>query len=133
MYFDNVAMSGNMPHGHYNVQHEYSCGAVERLNQWAHSPPMKNMKRIRIDRKLNQTQLADMVGTTQPTISKIEKGDMNVTLGLIEACAKALGVTPVELFGLSEAQQRVLDVMSALPEDRRAAAFVVLEAMSRAD
>lgn len=120
-----------MPERNNQVKNVYSNSIVAGKIRQRHNANMRNLRRIRIQRGLSQTELARMIGTTQPTISKIEKGDMNVTLALIESAAKALGVTPVELFGVSETQQRILEAISAMPEDRRAAAIVVLEAMTK--
>jgi transcriptional regulator with XRE-family HTH domain len=49
------------------------------------------MKRRRIDGGLSQSQLAERVKTSQAYISKMERGDVNWTLGTIEAVALALG------------------------------------------
>ena len=61
-----------------------------------------NVKIKRIMMNLTQKQLAAMVGTSNVTISKIEKGNFdNVQLGTLKKIAAALNSTVEELF-LSE-------------------------------
>lgn len=42
-------------------------------------------------------QLADAVGTSTPTISRLETGKQQYTQGVLEALAKALGCQPADL------------------------------------
>ena len=112
------------------VKNEYSDGDIGRADQLGHVGRMKNLKAIRLQKRVSQVKLAEMAGTTQGTISKIEKGDMNVTLSVIEKVAQALGVTPVELFGLQETQQRALMALANMSDEDRPSALVVLEAMA---
>jgi DNA-binding XRE family transcriptional regulator len=42
--------------------------------------------------KISQTQLAKIVGTKQPAISRLEKGNANVTLGTFYKVTTALGL-----------------------------------------
>src|SRR3954452_20855097 len=44
-------------------------------------------------RGLTQSELADLVGTTQPTINRYEAGDRDPDPETVAALAKALGVT----------------------------------------
>ena len=96
-----------------------------------HYEAMLHLKAIRKDRGLSQTELAEMVQCTQSMVSKIESGEANPTLDLIEALAKALRTSPVSLFGIPAVQQRALNALEAIPEDKREAALIVLEAMAR--
>ena len=91
---------------------------------------MDNLKALRKRRKLTQAQLAARVGCTQGTVSRIEAGDLNVSLSLLKQIADALQVEPYELFGLSALQLRALDALRSLPADRQAAALMVLESLS---
>ncbi|MGA2977854.1 MAG: helix-turn-helix transcriptional regulator [Spirochaetia bacterium] len=51
----------------------------------------KQIIRFRIDRNLSQTQLAKLVGTSQPAIARLESGNhTNLTLGFLSRLAKAL-------------------------------------------
>lgn len=56
-----------------------------------------NVERIRKDRGLTQTELADLLGTKQPSISRVLRGEEDITLSRAEAFAKALGVSFAEL------------------------------------
>jgi transcriptional regulator with XRE-family HTH domain len=48
----------------------------------------------RVFRGLTQEQLADMLGTTKTSISRIESLKQGYTQEFLEACADALGVHP---------------------------------------
>jgi len=58
--------------------------------------PKYDMIRGLIERRnqlhISQTQLARMVGTKQPAISRLEKGDYNTTLRTLFKVADALGL-----------------------------------------
>lgn len=58
--------------------------------------PKYDMIRSLIERRnqlhLSQTQLAQMVGTRQPAISRLEKGDYNTTLSTLFKVADALNL-----------------------------------------
>ena len=57
----------------------------------------KNIKKLRLERNLNQIALAKRTGVTQPYIVALEKGRENPTLATLEKLAKALKVTVAEL------------------------------------
>ncbi len=46
---------------------------------------------LRNNYKLTQKQLAEKIGTTQAVISRIEKGNVNVSLDFLNKTAKAFG------------------------------------------
>ena len=93
---------------------------------------MQNLARLRKARGLTQQQLADATSVNQATISKIEKGRGNPTLDLIERIAAVLHIHPSELFSRDVLEQRVVDALHNLKDDRaREAAVTVLEAMAR--
>jgi len=51
--------------------------------------------RFRINRNLTQAQLAQLVGTSQPAIARLESGShRNVTLSFVYRVAKALDLQP---------------------------------------
>ena len=58
--------------------------------------PKYEMIRSLIERrnqlKLSQTQVAEMVGTKQPAICRLEKGDCNTTLNTLFKVADVLGM-----------------------------------------
>jgi transcriptional regulator with XRE-family HTH domain len=56
-----------------------------------------NVKRICRDRGMTQSELAEAVGTKQPTVSKVLRGDEEITLSRAEKWATALGVELAEL------------------------------------
>ncbi len=66
--------------------------------------PMKNkkMKIARMEKDMNQQQLADAVGVTRQTIGMIESGNYNPTLNLCIAICRVLGKTLDELFWIEE-------------------------------
>jgi transcriptional regulator with XRE-family HTH domain len=125
-----LSMSGTMPHSHIrvkNVSTRYSQRAVQTSLARAQDADMLNLRRIREQRGLSQTQLAEAAGCSQPTISKLEKGEKNVTLDMLESIARALRVEPWELFGIDDFRQRFLDALSRAPESKRQAVLLLLE------
>ncbi len=51
--------------------------------------------KLRKKAKLTQKELAEMVGTSQPAIARLESGEYkNLTLSFLRRVGKALGVTP---------------------------------------
>jgi transcriptional regulator with XRE-family HTH domain len=53
--------------------------------------PGYQVARLRIKRGLTQTQLAEMVGTKQPSIARLENGEGSPSLSFLEKVAEALG------------------------------------------
>lgn len=82
---------------------------------------MNNIARIRKARGLRQNDLAEMVGVTQPHISRIEKGDEGPPLSLFRTIAEALDVPLAALFSEErfEAEQALIDAFRCLPQARR--------------
>lgn len=124
-------MLSNMPSRNMNVKHEYAYSAMEAVVALAHNGHMKNVRALRQARGLTQAELAELAGVNQATVSKAERGEMNITMDKIVALAAALNVEPVQLFDLPELQARALAAISAIDPERRAAALVVLEAMAK--
>ena len=58
--------------------------AVEELE------PGYQVARLRMLRGLTQAQLADMVGTRQPSIARLENGSSNLNLSFLKKIAAAL-------------------------------------------
>lgn len=119
-----------MPEGNIQVKHKYSCAPVVALAALSHIQVVKNLRRIRQAQGLSQTQLADKAGVSQPTVSKLENGNLNATLENIYAIADALKVHPVQLFELPELQSRALSALGRIEADQLEAALVVLETMA---
>ena len=82
---------------------------------------MSNIEQIRKSRGLNQTELGELVGITQPHISRIENGDEGPPLSLFRQIAEALGVTLADLFAddRSPAERALLESFRTLPPDRQ--------------
>ncbi len=80
-----------------------------------------NIAKLRKIRGLTKVDLAEMIGTTQPTISRAERGDGGVTLDVLRACAEALEVTLSDLFAddRAAAHQALLDAFDNLPQARQ--------------
>lgn len=53
----------------------------------------RNVKRLRSERKLSMAALASQAGLSKQTLSKIEQGEGNPTLGTLDAIAIALGTS----------------------------------------
>lgn len=51
---------------------------------------IKEIIHARIEKKITQKQLAELVGTRQSNISRLESGDYNPSLGLLKKVAKAV-------------------------------------------
>lgn len=120
-----------MPDRNITVKNKYSPSHFELGGAWPHTVLMQNLRQIRRARGFSQVELAEMVGCSQGMISKIEKGQANPTLDIIEAIAGALKVSPAAVFGLPELQQRVIDAIDRLDPDTRESALAVLEAMAK--
>ena len=61
-----------------------------------------NVERIRKDRGITQTDLAEALGTKQPSVSRVLRGEEDITLSRAEAWAKALGVSLADLILVHE-------------------------------
>lgn len=92
---------------------------------------MDQMTRIREERGLSQSQLAEMVGANQATISKIERGLGNPTLTMIRRIAKALNCQPPDLFSRDALQVRLMSAINSIDPEQREAALTVIEAMAQ--
>lgn len=119
-----------MPDSYMAVKNKYNsrgfaCGTV-----WPHNVFMENLKAIRLGRGLSQVELAEKVGCSQAMISKIEKGQANPTLDMIEAIAEALGTSPASVFGLPALQQRALNALDRMDPALLPSALLVLEKMA---
>ncbi len=57
----------------------------------------ENLKRIRVEKKITQAQLANALSVDKSFVSNIENGKTNPTLSTITNLAESLGVTVGEL------------------------------------
>jgi len=62
----------------------------------------RNMKRIRLDKKLTQEKVAEAAGLHPNYISSVERGERNISIGNIERISSALGVPMTELLAEPE-------------------------------
>ena len=53
--------------------------------------PAFQIARLRIERGLTQAQLAELVGTKQPSIARLERGDSEPSIAFLRRIAEALG------------------------------------------
>lgn len=56
-----------------------------------------NLKKIRVEKKLTQTELAARSGLRQPLISRLEAGAQALSVAHIKALAKGMGMKPSAL------------------------------------
>ena len=61
-----------------------------------------NLKNIRVASGLSQIELSKISGVERAQLSKIEKGDQNVTIDTIEKLSSALNISPSTLFEIYE-------------------------------
>ena len=73
---------------------------------------MNNIKKIRESRGLTQAQLAEMAGTSQPTINRLEQGSQSVSLHLLVDVAEAFNI-PVWLLLADEKSEALLLINQA--------------------
>lgn len=65
----------------------------------------KNIRERRLSLKMSQQELADMVGYKDRTsVAKVEAGEVDLSQSKINAFAKALGVSPIDLFGWNDSE-----------------------------
>ena len=58
----------------------------------------RNVRRIRLEKKLTIEGLATDVGLSYSYMGQLHRGERNPTLDVVERIAKALGVKAIELF-----------------------------------
>jgi transcriptional regulator with XRE-family HTH domain len=68
----------------------------------------RNMKRLRLEKKLTQENVAEGAGLHPNYISSVERGERNISICNIERISCALGVHTTELFNDSEKQHNPL-------------------------
>lgn len=68
----------------------------------------KNIKEKRLELNMSQQELSDLVGYSgKSMISKIERGEVDLSQTMIQKFADALKTTPSELMGWEEETQEV--------------------------
>lgn len=101
----------------------------------------KNIKQRRKELGYSQDMLAEKLGyTSRSTISKIEKGLVDLPLSKIVLCAQILKTTPMWLMGYAETlkkkpaetdelREAFIQLYDMIPPDRRAAVLEVLRSV----
>lgn len=79
-------------------------------------PPLANFKAWRRKKKLTQARLAERLEVDQATVSRYERGEIDMTIPVVNAWADALGIEPEDFWRHPDAQvsefvllDRVLD------------------------
>lgn len=57
-----------------------------------------SITKLRLDAGLSQAELASMMGTQQPAIARLEKGQIEPQISTIEKLAEVFGVPPEKVF-----------------------------------
>lgn len=84
-------------------------------------------------RGLTLVRLAERVGMSQPSLSRIERGDQPYSQGILEALADALACEPSDLIGrLPGAPNELTVLVNLIPPENTQAAITVLKALVRA-
>jgi transcriptional regulator with XRE-family HTH domain len=94
---------------------------------------------LRKEQGLTQTQLAELLNTTQQQIASYEGARLRIPVSLLPRLARVLGTAVETLIGESQPQtakrgptpklQQQLERLSALPKPKQRAVMEVLEAM----
>lgn len=87
-----------------------------------HADDMNRIRELRDQQKLSSYRLAELVGTTQPTIQRLETGKRKLTVDWMQRIARALGVMPHELLAPVFLEETESDVAPYAPDDAHAAA-----------
>ncbi len=72
----------------------------------------KRIKKLRLDRKLTQTELADLCQVDIRTIQRIEKGQQNISLSLLLSLIGVLCVNVSDLLGDLTDKTRIINIDS---------------------
>lgn len=73
-----------------------------------------NIKQARKQKKMKQKELAELIGRTESSIRKYEKGLIDVPNKVIGLIARTLDVSPAELLGIPTINERVKEVRQKL-------------------
>jgi transcriptional regulator with XRE-family HTH domain len=71
--------------------------ALDIPNDWSYQCGMNVLKDLRAARELTQARLAELAGTSQPQIRRLENGERTITREWAERLAPHLGISPSEL------------------------------------
>lgn len=89
---------------------------------------MNRIRELREARGLSAADLADLVGTSQPQITRLERGERRLTADWMTRLARALNCTPADLMAAATLAGLAEDVAPYVPEGAGQAAAVALGA-----
>lgn len=104
------------------------------------------LKRIRKEKKLSQTQLANMIGANLRTIGAWERGETMMSIEQLCRCCEILGATPNEMTGwyiehpedapgtaagTDPRRQAMVDAYDALTDDGKTLASETVASLAR--
>ncbi len=75
----------------YEKWHDQQMQDPEFMAELEKLEPGYQVARLRIKLGLTQAQLAELVGTRQPSIARLENGEASPSLSFLEKVAEALG------------------------------------------
>jgi DNA-binding XRE family transcriptional regulator len=87
-----------VPHDSQGASLKLAGGDVPKTVGGEFDPPMFYLAERRAELRLTQKQLADKLGTTEMTISRWERGDIQMNMKTFAKVAYALGTKPEDLF-----------------------------------
>ena len=113
-------MQQNMRTAISRVKRFHPPGDFADHNCLVHNCAM-NLTRIRKAKGLTQIDLAEAMGVTQSTVSRMERGDEGCALELFRRAAEVLSVSLGDMFSedRSEAEAELVSFFRALPSDRQ--------------
>jgi len=113
-------MPQNMRTAISRVKHFHPPGDFADHICMVHSRAL-NLTRIRKAKGLTQIDLAEAMGVTQSTVSRMERGDEGCALELFGRAATVLGVSLEDMFSedRSAAEAELVSFFRSLPSDRQ--------------
>ena len=72
-------------------------GEKHKRNETAIDTVAKNIKKCRLEKKMTQTELANIVGVDYLQISRMERGKVNPSISIIFDIAVVLEIPPAKL------------------------------------
>lgn len=100
------------------------------------------IKNRRLELGMTVDELAEKLGKNRATVYRYEKDEIgDIPVAVVSDLAKVLGVTPQYIMGWTEnpASQgsgivdKAIEIMKSLPEDRKAVAVNLLQALASTD
>lgn len=90
------------------------------------------VRQWRLHRRLTLEQLAERIGSTDASVSRIERGLQPYTQQTLEALAKALDCTPADLIQRDPGTPApIWEIWSLIPESEQERATEVLRALAK--